>query len=65
MDGWEATRSIRALPDIHQPVILALSADVLRDEAARAKEAGMQGFLAKPIRLDDLRAAIEAHLFSV
>jgi CheY-like chemotaxis protein len=65
MDGLDATRAIRALPGIHQPVILALSADVLRDEAASAKKAGMQGFLPKPIRLEDLRAAMEAHLFSI
>jgi len=61
MDGWLATREIRAAGG-HQPVILALSADVLRDEAARASEAGMQGFLGKPVRLEDLRSAFEKYL---
>ena len=58
MDGLEATRRIRAEVE-HGPRIVALTANALADDAARCRQAGMDGFLPKPVRLDDLRAKIE------
>ncbi len=59
MDGLAAARAIRALDGAvaHTP-ILALSADVLPEQIARCRAAGMDGHIAKPIRRDELLAAV-------
>jgi CheY-like chemotaxis protein len=59
MDGIEATRAIRSHPDCRQPVIVALTANAFASDRTRCVEAGMNGFVAKPYRLEDLRAALE------
>ncbi len=59
MDGLEATRRIRALARISQPRIIALTAGVLAEDVLRCKEAGMDDYLSKPIRFDDLKATLQ------
>jgi signal transduction histidine kinase/HPt (histidine-containing phosphotransfer) domain-containing protein len=57
MDGFEATRRIRALwPDL--PVI-GLTAHALPEERARCLDAGMVGHVAKPVDVDELVTAIQ------
>ena len=58
LDGLEATRLIRARPG-HQPRVVALTANAFTEDASRCRDAGMDGFLAKPVRLDDLRAEVD------
>jgi signal transduction histidine kinase/CheY-like chemotaxis protein len=59
MDGLAATRAIRALPAPQGAVpIIALSADVLPEQIARCRAAGMDDHVAKPIRREDLVAAV-------
>ena len=60
MDGVEAARRIRAFPDRARAgvPILALSADIMPEEQARCREAGMDGFVAKPLQLGELQAAL-------
>ncbi len=61
LDGLGATRRIRALPDAAGTLpILALTANVLPEELAACREAGMQGHLAKPIDPYHLRATLAA-----
>ncbi|MEZ4433085.1 MAG: ATP-binding protein [bacterium] len=55
-DGFSATRQIRA--DGRATPIWALTAGALVEDRARAREAGMNGFLTKPLRLDDLAEAL-------
>ncbi len=61
MDGLEATRHIRALSMIHQPVILGLSASVLQEDREAGHQAGMNGYLTKPFHLNAFLAALKEH----
>jgi PAS domain S-box-containing protein len=60
VDGLEATRTIRGLP---QPLgsipIVALTAHALEEERQRCNAAGMDDFLSKPFHADDLLAALD------
>ncbi len=61
MDGYEATRHIRNIKKEHGiyiPVI-ALTAQSSADEEEKAVKAGMDGFLSKPIRRDELKRAMD------
>ena len=49
MDGLEATRSIRQLTDYHDIPILALTANVFKEDRARCLEVGMSDFVCKPV----------------
>jgi PAS domain S-box-containing protein len=56
MDGYEATRRIRARGS--RVPIVALTAHAMDGDRARCAEAGMDDYLAKPIRPDTLRTAV-------
>jgi signal transduction histidine kinase/CheY-like chemotaxis protein/HPt (histidine-containing phosphotransfer) domain-containing protein len=60
MDGDQVTRIIREEHDVSagQPVVVAITADVSGDHRDRCLSAGMDDFLAKPIRLDTLRTGL-------
>lgn len=49
MDGYEATRRIRAIERTGSLPIIALSADAVEGVAERSRESGMNGFLTKPL----------------
>ena len=59
MDGLEATRIIRQRWPNDGPRIIAITAYALKGDREKCLEAGMDGYLPKPIWLDDLRMAIE------
>jgi two-component system, sensor histidine kinase len=54
MDGREATRRIRALPEGKKVPIIAVSASVFEDQLQEIMEAGASEFLRKPLREEDL-----------
>jgi CheY-like chemotaxis protein len=58
MDGLEATRRIRAMSDVVQPRIYAMTASVLDDERQACIDAGMNRHLAKPFRRHELEKAL-------
>jgi len=61
MDGYEATRQIRTVLGIHRaPPIVALTASAQLEDRRRCLDVGMNGFLTKPIRSDDLRQMLES-----
>lgn len=60
MDGYEATRAIRALSRGAGIPVFALTASTQEDDCATAKRAGMNAFLSKPLELDILGRALRA-----
>ncbi len=63
MDGFEATAAIRAAErgtGRHIPII-ALTAHAMTGDKERCLEAGMDGYVTKPIRIKELREAIATH----
>ena len=61
MDGFEATRRIRARQGGSARIpIVALTANAMEGDRNRCLEAGMDDYLAKPIQMEALKAALEA-----
>ena len=60
MDGYEAARAIRELPDarLSKIPIIAMTANAFKEDEEAAKEAGMQGHIAKPLDMDAMRRTI-------
>jgi len=59
MDGLEATRFIRRpVAGFHQPRIIAMTANVTLEDRKACLDAGMDDYLAKPIRIEALIAAL-------
>ena len=54
MDGFEATRAIRANPKYEHILVVALSGDTAADDIRKMKESGMAEQLEKPLRMDAL-----------
>jgi CheY-like chemotaxis protein len=64
MDGFEATRTIRGLElgtALHQQII-ALTAHAMIGDRERCLEAGMDGYLTKPLRPQELDQLLEGYL---
>ncbi len=63
LDGLAACREIRGRPlPGSQPWIIAMTAEALSGDEARCRDAGMDDYVAKPVQLSGLRAALERGL---
>ncbi len=62
MDGWEATRRLKATSETMAIPVLALTAHAMSGDREKAMEAGCDDYDAKPIDLPRLLAKIEALL---
>ena len=64
MDGYEAARAIRALdrPDAGSLPIIAMTANAFASDIRQAKDAGMNGHIAKPVEVDKLMDVLKTWL---
>jgi signal transduction histidine kinase/ActR/RegA family two-component response regulator len=64
MDGLEATRKIRALnlPEARRVPIIAMTANVFREDVESCLACGMNSHIGKPITVDGLKAALSHYL---
>lgn len=54
MDGFEMVRRLRQDPSFHQTKIIASSASVFQSDQDRCMQIGCDGFVAKPVQMEDL-----------
>jgi CheY-like chemotaxis protein len=65
LDGYSATRKIRSLPGPSRRIpIIALTADAMQEDKERCLDAGMNDFISKPFRLQELESVLRTHLKS-
>jgi signal transduction histidine kinase/CheY-like chemotaxis protein/HPt (histidine-containing phosphotransfer) domain-containing protein len=63
MDGFEATRALRAREGMgHHTPIIAMTANAMAGDRERCLDAGMDGYLTKPVRTDELTATVSQWL---
>ena len=64
MNGYEATRSIRAgKSDYWRNIpVIAMTANVFQEDESRAAECGMSGYITKPIDMDVIYSVLEKWL---
>jgi len=62
MDGYTLTTRIRSMPGLGRVPILALTANVMRGDKEKTLEAGCDGYIQKPLDVDQLIREIEKFL---
>ncbi len=62
LDGWEATRRIKAMPELTRIPVIALTAHAMAGDERRALEAGCDAYLSKPISPKKVVAAVQEML---
>ena len=62
VDGYTLTAKIKALPGFERVPILAVTANVMRGDKEKTLEAGCDGYIQKPLDVDQLTREIERFL---
>ncbi len=62
MDGYTLTTKIRSMPGFERIPILALTANVMRGDKEKTLEAGCDGYIQKPLDIDQLIREVERFL---
>jgi len=62
LDGYEATRQIRAIADLKSVPIIAVTSYALSGDEAKTREAGCDSYVAKPFSPRELLAKVRALL---
>ncbi|MNC31349.1 Signal transduction histidine-protein kinase BarA [compost metagenome] len=64
MDGYEAMRRIREMPQYQKLPIIALTAKAMKEDRAKCIEAGASDYMKKPISTDQLLSLMRVWLYS-
>ena len=59
MDGFETARRILGDAEGERPAIIAMTAFAQEEDQRKCRESGMDDYLSKPVRIEELRAALE------
>ena len=62
LDGLSLTRRVKADPTLRNILVIALTAYAMKGDEEKAFAAGCDGYLAKPVDIDNLAAMVAAHL---
>lgn len=62
MDGLELTRRLKAQPKTREIIIVALTAFAMKGDEEKARAAGCDGYIAKPIDVNTLPKAVASYL---
>jgi two-component system cell cycle response regulator DivK len=62
MDGYTLTAKIKSLPGFERVPILAVTANVMRGDKEKTLEAGCDGYIQKPLDIEQLTREIERFL---
>ncbi len=63
MDGYEATEKIRRLPDARKNIpVIALTADAMKEDREKCLSVGMNSYISKPFRLEEIEFALKKYL---
>ncbi len=61
IDGYEATRQIKRIPELQKTIIVAVSASAFKSHQQESQEAGCDDFIAKPIHTEELLKCLQRH----
>jgi CheY-like chemotaxis protein len=64
MDGFEATRQIRHLPEFKKVPIIALTAKAMKDDREKCLAAGMSDYISKPLNVQQLLSLMRVWLYA-
>jgi two-component system, cell cycle response regulator DivK len=68
MNGWEMRARIKSQPKLSSVPVLAISAHAIAGDSDRALEAGFDGYMTKPVKIntlvDDIRTAYSNNLMN-
>lgn len=64
MDGYEAMRRIRLMPQFEKMPIIALTAKAMKDDRSKCIEAGASDYVKKPIQTEQLLSLMRVWLYS-
>jgi len=63
MDGFTTTQMIRQLPDARKDIpVIALTADAMKEDREKCMDVGMNDYISKPFRLEEIEMALKNYL---
>jgi len=66
IDGYTTTRLIRKLQEPHCSIpIIALTADAMKGDREKCLEAGMNNYISKPFKLEEIEAVLKSYMLLV